>query len=67
VFRRACGAAREVEHLPLLGRFEPFNLLDNFVFERLRHCESNLGNARCEVNFVGRHEQLGRASVLRLQ
>jgi hypothetical protein len=39
----------EVEHLSLLGRIQPVNPLNDLVFYRPWHSESNLGNACCEV------------------
>jgi len=42
-------AAREIQNLPLLRSVQAANLVDNLVFDSLRHSETNLGKGFLNV------------------
>ena len=58
-------AAREIQHLALVRVIEPLNLLDNFVFDGLRHNEINVGKGIVDVKGARTSVLLG-AQILRM-
>ena len=47
--------AREIQDLPLLRSVQAVNLVDNLVFDSLRHSETNLGKDFFHVKGRGNH------------
>ncbi len=56
-------AAREVQNLPLLRSVQAFNLVDNLVFNSLRHSETNLGK---DFFYVKGHRREGHLNAAEL-